>query len=540
VPGRTSACAWQRAAIPGRSSAIRAARTRGRFLSPTLAVTLPNVAGACLLYFYFTRIDPAGPSRVGRLVDVGVFVAVTGTLVAANLLAARRYFGPLLASYRRLLAGGDGDAVPPAIRRRALNAPLASGVASFAAWVVAGLFYFAYQAWVSGGGLEAALRVSLGIVLVGGPLASALAFLVAEFSWRRRIPLFFPRGGLARVGGLRLPILVRLGATFLVTSVLPPLLMVMASFGLERRLGQPLPAELRAVWEGLVRTQIYIVGATGVASVVMAMLVARFINRPVQALRAAMAQVETGDLEARAPVRSLDELGELNEHFNAMVDELRRASRTRELFGRYVSPAVARQALERGIALGGELVRATAMFVDLRGFTALTERTSPARVVELLNEYYAIVERVCERAGGVITQFLGDGVVVVFGGPLRPLPDHARRAVRAAVDLQRALAARNVGDGEPLVAGIGICTGDIIAGNVGAGGRVTYTIVGDAVNQAARLQVKTRDLGAAILVTESTRAALGAADGFVLRPCGALPLKGIAAPVPTWAVAAGV
>src|SRR5436309_3512512 len=245
-----------------------------------------------------------------------------------------------------------------------------------------------------------------------------------------------------------------------------------------------------------------------------------------------------GRLDVRVPVRSTDELGELNERFNAMVEELRRAAHTRELFGRYVSRAVAEQALERGIALGGELAQATAMFVDLRGFTALTQRTSPARVVELLNEYYAIVARVIEREGGVITQFLGDGVVAVFGGPLRPLPDHARHAVRAAIALERALAQRNAAGGERLLAGIGICTGDMIAGNVGAGGRVTYTIVGDAVNQAARLQVKTRDLGASILLTESTRAALGETNGLVLRPCGAVPLKGVAAPVEVYAVEA--
>ena len=252
------------------------------------------------------------------------------------------------------------------------------------------------------------------------------------------------------------------------------------------------------------RAQAFIAVVTGVVSLLMAWLVARFINRPVQALRAAMARVAAGDLSVRAPVRSADELGELNAHFNAMVDDLRMAERTRELFGRYVSPAVARDALERGVALGGETIRATAMFVDLRGFTAMSRRSTPERVVEVLTEYYAIVERVCEREGGVITQFLGDGVVVVFGGPLQPLPDHARAAVRAAIALQRALAERNAvkahgSDASALEAGIGICTGDMIAGNVGTGGRVTYTIVGDAVNQAARLQVMTRDLAAAIL-----------------------------------------
>src|SRR5262249_288419 len=161
----------------------------------------------------------------------------------------------------------------------------------------------------------------------------------------------------------------------------------------------------------------------------------------------------------------------------------RRAERTREIFGRYVSAAVARQALDRGVALGGELTRATAMFVDLRGFTALTQRLAAARVVELLGEDYGNVASLCERESGIVTQVLGGGVVVVFGGPLRPVRDHARRAVAAAVALERALAARNAATTDRLSAGIGICTGDIIAGNVGTGERVTYTIVGDAVNQ---------------------------------------------------------
>ena len=487
-----------------------------------------------MVYFYFNYVDPwGGPRR--PLLDLGVFVVVTATIVVATFIFGIRIFGPLQAWRARLLHGADPAAVPGYIRRRALNRPLAVATFSMAGWTLAGLFYFPYQLWVVGTDPEQAARVLSGILFVGGPVASALSFLVAEYYSRRDVPLFFPEGRIERSGVLRVPILVRLGATFFITSVLPPLLMMMVSLSLVHRFGGELPEEIRIQ---LRNTQFYIVAATGGASFVMALLVARFINRPVQALRSAMAQVAAGDLDVRVPVRSTDELGELNERFNAMVEELRRAARTRELFGRYVSRAVAEQALERGIALGGELAQATAMFVDLRGFTALTQRTPPARVVELLNEYYAIVARVVEHEGGVITQFLGDGVVAVFGAPLRPLPDHARPAVRAAIALERALAQRNAAGGERLLAGIGICTGDMIAGNVGAGGRVTYTIVGDAVNQAARLQVKTRDLGASILLTESTRVALGETNGLVLRPCGAVPLKGVAAPVEVYAVEA--
>jgi len=297
-----------------------------------------------------------------------------------------------------------------------------------------------------------------------------------------------------------------------------------------------LPARMRALWESLLRAQLFVVFATGVASALMAMLVARFINRPVQALRAAMARVADGDFTARVPVRSTDELGELNQRFNRMVEDLRTAARARELFGRYVSPAVAKEALQRGINVGGEAVRATAMFVDLRGFTALAASLAPARVVAILNEYYTIVQRVTEREGGIITQFLGDGIVIVFGGPLRPLADHADHAVAAAVGVARALHERSTVAGVLLDAGIGICTGDMITGNIRAGDRLIYTIVGDAVNQAARLQVKTRDLGHAILVTDSTRQSLDASRRTALMPCGAVPLKGIAAPVEVFAV----
>src|SRR2546425_4593643 len=401
-----------------------------------------------MVYFYFSYVDPWGV-QPRPLQDLVVFVVVTATIVVATFLSSMRLFRPLQEWRERLHRGADPGEVPAHLRRRALNRPLIAATFSMTGWTLAGIFYLPYQLWVVGFGLEQAWRVFAGIVFVGGPGASALAFLVAQYYSRRDVPLFFPQGRIERSGVLRVPILVRLGATFFITSVLPPLPMMMVSLSLVHRFGGEPPEEIRPLWMQLLRTQAYIVAATGGASFVMALLVARFINRPVQALRSAMAQVAAGDLDVRVPVRSTDELGELNERFNAMVEELRRAARTRELFGRYAS-----------------------------------------------------------------------------------------RAVRAAIALERALAQRNAAGGERLLAGIGICTGDMIAGNVGAGGRVTYTIVGDAVNQAARLQVKTRDLGASILLTESTRAALGETNGLVLRPCGAVPLKGVAAPVDVYAVEA--
>jgi class 3 adenylate cyclase len=334
---------------------------------------------------------------------------------------------------------------------------------------------------------------------------------------------------------MRLPIRVRLAATFLLTSIVPLAVLLTVTLGVGPRLLPAVSEAAADLWRRYFWAQVYVVLVTGVASTVMAILVARFINRPIQAMREAMATVETGGLEARVPIRSRDELGELGVRFNRMVAELREAAEARQLFGRYVSPEVARRALERGVELGGEVVTATAMFADLRGFTARTERLDAADVVTLLATYYEIVQRVCQEEQGILTQFLGDGVVVVFGSPLLPIEDHAHRAVVAARRILRELGERRGPDGEPLTAGVGICTGDMIAGNVGAGTRLIYTIVGDAVNQAARLQVKTREVDASILVTESTRAALAPDAGGALRFCGYMALRGIASEIAVWA-----
>jgi class 3 adenylate cyclase len=516
------------------SETAREARPTGFLGRLAMLAPIPaNAGGAIAVYLYFNYIDPLERAPgAGSAAALALFAGIAGFLLAATALLSDRWTAGVRRWSRKLRAGASPDAVPRRIRRRVLNAALMTGLVSLGGWFVAGLFYLFVLRFTYGLGWLETLLIFLSIVLVGGPVASALAFLVSEYHWRREIPLFFPDGNLERAGVLRVPVRVRLILTFLLTSILPLLLMVI----LDLRLRERFPAEA-AAWSDLVRADLYLVAISGVASSIMAVLAARFINRPVQALRAAMARVASGDLTARVPVRSTDELGELNAHFNAMVEQLRLAGRARELFGRYVSPAVAREALGRGGTLESTVVRATAMFADLRGFTAIAQRTAVQDVVGMLNTFYATVERVCDREGGVITQFLGDGVVVVFGGPLRPADDHARRAVRAAISVQWALVNHPplAGVGR-LQAGIGICTGDMVAGHIRANERVVYTIVGDAVNQAARLQVKTRDLGAAILLTASTQAALGDADGFYLRAVGGVPLRGIEAPVQVFAV----
>ena len=498
-----------------------------------VTVTAANLLGAAAVYLYFTYLDPF----TGVAPDTVAFLIVLGGGALASFAISQQLFGSVIASYQRLRTGADAAAVPVELRRRALNAPLLSAALTLATWTLAGAFFALRQRWRTPDmPVTGELRLFFGIVLVGGVTTAAIAFLVAEFTWRRRIPAFYPYGNLDHAGVLRLPIVARLGATFLLTALVPLVVLLALVTGVGERMAGLLPATLQPLWGRFVRAHVYVVLVNAAAASVMALLVARFINRPLQALRLAMSRVEDGDFRVRVPVRSLDELGELNEHFNSMVEELERGVRTRELFGRYVSPEVAHAALERGVDFEGEVVLATAMFADLRGFTELSRRLPPEQVVALLGEYYAVVERECEREHGTITQFLGDGVVAVFGGPLAPQPDHPLRAVRAAVAVQRALRVRMRPDGQPIEAGIGICTGYMIAGNVRGRSRVIYTIVGDAVNQAARLQVKTRELERPILLTESTRAALPDPPPVKLRSCGKVSLRGILEDVEVYAI----
>lgn len=207
------------------------------------------------------------------------------------------------------------------------------------------------------------------------------------------------------------------------------------------------------------------------------LIVARSIASPLSALREAFQRVRDGDVTAAVPVDDGSEVGLLQAGFNHMVDGLRERERLRDLFGRHVGPDVARQALEDGTQLGGELREAAVLFVDIVGSTQLPEHHSPEEVVALLNRFFAVVVEVVGEHGGWVNKFEGDAALCIFGAPVA-LPDAAGCALAAGRELAAAL---------DLPAGIGISAGEIVAGNVGAAERYEYTVIGAPVNEAARL-----------------------------------------------------
>ena len=267
------------------------------------------------------------------------------------------------------------------------------------------------------------------------------------------------------------------------------------------------------------------IGVTVVVSSWLSLVLADAVSGPVVDLRDATRQVAAGDYDVRVPVVSTDETGELAAAFNTMVAGLREREQLHEAFGTFVDPALTERVLAEGTDLEGEELEVTVLFADVRGFTAFAERAAAHEVVAALNELYEAIVPVILRHGGHANKFVGDGLLAVFGAPERH-HDHAARAVAAAQEIATLAQGR-------LRVGVGVNTGRVVVGTVGGGGRRDFTVIGDPVNTAARVEAVTRLTGDDVLITESTLLALGGRDGFEPRP--AAPLKGKTAEVRLYA-----
>jgi adenylate cyclase len=219
-----------------------------------------------------------------------------------------------------------------------------------------------------------------------------------------------------------------------------------------------------------------------IAGAVTTIFATRATADPIVSVRKALARIEEGDLDAKVPVYDGTDVGLLQAGFNRMAAGLREREELRDLFGRHVGVDVARQALEHGVELGGEQRDVAVLFIDLVGSTQLASKRSPTEVVETLNKFFAIVVDVVEANGGFINKFAGDAALAIFGAPA-PLDDRNTKALEAA----RTVADRVCTELPELDFGVGVSCGTTVAGNVGATSRLEYTVIGDPVNEAARL-----------------------------------------------------
>jgi len=230
----------------------------------------------------------------------------------------------------------------------------------------------------------------------------------------------------------------------------------------------------------------------------------------------------------------------LKARIGASLEKKRLRDQQKELVRRFATPEVAQDLQTSGFALGGKRVHATVMFSDIRDSTALVESLPPEETIDLLNTYYTLMFDAISGHGGVVNLMLGDGLMAIFGAPL-PLPDHCQCAVEAALEMielvdmfgrDRAAAGK-----PPIRIGIGIATGDMVAGYAGTQERATYTCIGDPVNVASRLESHTKEVGQPILIDDATRA--GLRGQISVDALGPVPLRGKARSVDVFAVPIG-
>lgn len=453
--------------------------------------------------------------RVGLAHGVGaVFAAVSGMLVSANIpghsfafdrvtLAAFAIYLPIsfvacgrrsIHSFKRATKWlGEERAPTREEQRRTLRLPFTEAAEGMVPWVVAAILWSVLNLAYYGTSPAGAAQVGLSILL-GGLATSALVYLLVERTFR---PLFalalagdVPENSGALSVRARLMLSWALGADLFLVMI-----------GLTY-LGRPAshPPSAAAIW--------FLVDAGLLAGAIVLYVAARSVADPLRELRQAVGRVRTGDLDVEVAVDDGAEVGLLQAGFNKMVSDLRERRQLQELFGRYVGEDVAREALEHGVRLGGERRDVSALFVDLIGSTTLAQTRSPDDVVELLNRFFDIVVRTVAAEGGWVNKFEGDGALCVFGAPMAQ-DDHATRALRAARTIRRELLALSAAQ-TGVDAAIGVSSGSVVAGNVGAEQRHEYTVIGDPVNEASRLTDEAKHRLGRVLASEE---AVARSDG---------------------------
>jgi adenylate cyclase len=287
------------------------------------------------------------------------------------------------------------------------------------------------------------------------------------------------------------------------------------------RLGE---SQAQRLWLSL--QNLALTGGAFLLGVLVAAAVTRRIVRPIKELVRAANRVEGGNLDVEVVATSRDEVGELARAFNTMVAGLRARERVKETFGKYLDPRIVEDVVEGGgiAEAGGERQVMTVFFSDVAGFSGISEQLTPSGLVKVINRYLTLATIPIARHSGVVDKFVGDAVMAFWGPPFTSPADHARLACQAALEqfdqldefrrqLPELLGFRK---GLPLIdIRVGLCTGDLVVGNIGSERAKSYTVMGDTVNIASRLEGVNKQYGTRILIAEETWQAV--ADDFETR-----------------------
>ena len=487
----------------GPSEGARLARAVQRriIVAQTAAAVWGAVDVFLLLWFVLPSPAHSGDDAtlmVTNAVALAIFLPIVG---GAGLLLGRRAWRPV---ERWLIEGRDPDERE---RSAVLCHPLVCGGLDAVGWTLGAVVFTVLNLPY---GVEHAFHVG-STIFMGGLTCTALGYLFTERQMKPIVARALAAGPPERAKGPGVAGRLVLAWVFATGVPLSGLVFV----GAHILTGRDVSADEAAI------NMLVLGGIATMTGLIATYLVAKSVADPLRSTRAALERLTAGRLDARVEVDDGSEVGLLQSGFNRMAAGLEEREKLRDLFGRHVGEEVARAALagER-TELGGEVREVAVLFVDLCGSTAMAARRPPREVVRVLNDFFAVVVDVVGRHGGWVNKFEGDAAMCVFGAPVDH-PDPAGAALAAARDLRRRL--HVVPDVD---AGIGLSAGPAVAGNVGAEQRFEYTVIGDPVNEAARLCDLAKRRDERVLASEAILTRSRNGEGERWRGCEEVVLRG--------------
>ena len=462
------------------------------------------VGSAFNIWYNVTQIEPL---LTEKQIEAFYRVVLYFNLIAYPMgVTVWLWFPISLSKSKRLAIPGTHDELSSSFQfaqRRAVNLPWTFGFCALVSWLCC-IPVFLIALHRTGEDLNPSVVFHLPVsFIVASLIAVTHGFFAVEWSTQRLLfPIFFQQTQPHNVKGFPLSIGVRGGIWILSTVVCPIVSIILLVI-------VPIDSE----------TRIWFICSVGVLSIFFALMTAamlwRWLSEPIKLMRQASLDVSNGELETKIDLLRADEFGPMIFEFNQMVDGLREKERIHRTFGHHVGEKAAAQILKQNPSAKGDQHDVTILFMDVRDYTKRSSDSTPSEIVEILNVLFTHMVEVIESRSGMVNKFLGDGLMAVFGA-IESRQNHSQLAVQAAVQMQirmkRVNEELNQHINEPLQIGIGINSGPAVLGSIGAPQRRDYTVIGDTVNVAARVESLTKQMADSILITEGTSQALTNAD----------------------------
>lgn len=487
-----------------------ARRNRYALLLTALAPLLPQILGSAFnIWYNIIIVDPLLATAALKQRFLMTVIVYNSVCYPVAVYLWLRLVYSLRPALRKLESGEQiSETMLQAARRRVIRLPFLGSIICGLGWLLCIPVFIVSLAEVNHG-LDSRLFWHLPISFaVSGFISLTHGFFLVELASNWGLfPVFFRRTRADLTPGAKTLSLRGRGLVWVISAGICPIgSLLLLNFA------PPSPGS-NPQWLAV------FVGSVGITfGLCTAIMVSRLFLEPIDYLRSAAQAVSTGRLDVEVPLVRADEFGLLIGEFNHMIAELREKERLRHAFGLHVGRRAAEQILARDPGLGGVEEVITVVFVDIRSFTAMSAAAKPRKIVEMLNRFFRVMVQVVEeRHGGMVNKFLGDGFLALFGVGGSSIA-HAEAAVAAGRDMLDSLTRLNrelALEGEAALAiGIGIHTGPAIVGSIGSPDRLEYTAIGSTVNFASRVQSLTKELGAMLLLTESTKNQLNANFAF--------------------------